>query len=518
MTEAKPPADHPPPSPAPEDSDRRREEGGSSESGAQRRASGRLALGADTLRRATTDLVEGAENLTKELEELIYRANNVQGWMILGLVALVGLFFAVVDLSPDLSHARLSVLSGDPNGHYYQVVELLGAEAKEHKGALENLESEGSAQNLERLLSDDPPANFALVMSGQEWQVDRGLEVVARLPVAETVFFLGSEADALRGFADLHGMKIGVGPAGSGTARLARQIFEAPEFAGLGLTLENHSFSEQIDLAAGGALDLVVMVIDEEASLVLSAVRERGLQVAGFKHVDALAKRTPALRAGSLPAGCYDPVALVPPVDKPVLQVETLVVGNGRADRSDTVALLSLLDSTFPSLVHHNRETKNSSGLPMSQVAEDYYQEEGPGILDEHAPWLVNVMPLSNLIKAAMVLSILFNVMGGVNRFRLWRIDVNRVNLESELSEIFGPLATFQEIEERQPTASDRDPAKGQRLTGLIRELEKLKQLSRKQSVSVLVPMGQELAYRYQETLINQRLTALRSFQERLAA
>ena len=38
---------------------------------------------------------------------------------------------------------------------------------------------------------------------------------------------------------------------------------------------------------------------------------------------------------------------------------------------------------------------------------------------------------------------------------------------------------------------------------------------SRKQSLSPLVPMGQEMGYRYQESLINDHLSVLRAFLDR---
>ena len=49
--------------------------------------------------------------------------------------------------------------------------------------------------------------------------------------------------------------------------------------------------------------------------------------------------------------------------------------------------------------------------------------------------------------------------------------------------------------------------------------MERLATLSdrcRRHSLSLLVPMGQEMAYRYQETLIADLLFALRTFRERM--
>jgi hypothetical protein len=49
-----------------------------------------------------------------------------------------------------------------------------------------------------------------------------------------------------------------------------------------------------------------------------------------------------------------------------------------------------------------------------------------------------------------------------------------------------------------------------------MRRLSALSEKSRKQALSVLVPMGEEMAYRFQETLMAELLRALRHYKERL--
>jgi len=52
----------------------------------------------------------------------------------------------------------------------------------------------------------------------------------------------------------------------------------------------------------------------------------------------------------------------------------------------------------------------------------------------------------------------------------------------------------------------------------LIVSLGVLAERCRRQSLSMLVPMGQEMTYRYQETLITGALAVLRGFLARLPA
>ena len=68
------------------------------------------------------------------------------------------------------------------------------------------------------------------------------------------------------------------------------------------------------------------------------------------------------------------------------------------------------------------------------------------------------------------------------------------------------------------PAPSMRDAALAPRIDALIDELGALSRRCRKQSLSMMVPMGQEMAYRYQESLIADLVHALKSFRGRLGA
>jgi hypothetical protein len=56
------------------------------------------------------------------------------------------------------------------------------------------------------------------------------------------------------------------------------------------------------------------------------------------------------------------------------------------------------------------------------------------------------------------------------------------------------------------------------RIDALIAQLEQLSGRCRRQSLSMLVPMGQEMNYRYQESLVADMLHALRQFRQKLKA
>jgi hypothetical protein len=435
------------------------------------------------------------------------------------LVALA-LLVARLDLRPSLSHVHLRVLSGPPEGNYHAMVDDLAAAAAKKRGRIEGVESAGSMDNLARLAAASRSCDVqaALVQAGLPFPASPKLELYGRLAKAESIFFLGKDADKITEFAQLAHLRIGAGPEGSGTARVVDQIFSTPDLAGLGVVISHHGNAEQLALAEKGALDLAVFVMDEDAAFIAAAVRDRGLQIAGFPHADVIARRFHFLRHGRIGAGQFDAVRMLPPTDRRVLRVDTLVVGNGCASRSQIMGLEIALADVFPDYVRHNKETPNATGVDLAPAAKGFFDAGAPELLDEYLPRVADVMPPSNWVHLVMAVSVIFNLMGVGNRFVLWRIDAARVRAEREIAACFGPTTTLGDIARMTPTGELRSPRIRDEIDRVIAELAALSARSRQLSLSVLVPMGGEMAYRYQEGLIHETLAVLHAFRERWEA
>ncbi|HSI12954.1 MAG TPA: TAXI family TRAP transporter solute-binding subunit [Chthoniobacter sp.] len=432
---------------------------------------------------------------------------------VLAVITLAAIFY---DRTPGLSSVRVKMLSGTPQGNYHAIVDRLAEEAERRHGRIENLSSAGSVENLSRLAAGrtTKEVQFALVQDGLDWPKGQHLELIGRLGDPESFVLLGKDADHIRTLADLKGKRIGIGPPGSGTERVARQILALiPE---LNLQVSVPSMEEQFAQLQNGELDLGAMVIDENAQALVAAVRERHLQIVDLANADVLAHRLPFARAGVIRAGNYDPVQQWPSEDKHVIQIDTLLIGNGRASWSATQGLITILNTQFPDFVHLNHDQTNRTGLPLASAARSYFDNGGPDTVGVYAPWLVDLMPTARWVQLIFGFSILFNVMGFWNRFRLWRIDAARVHLEGELPSLIAPGVTVREIAAIEPEAGQRNPETRAGIDGLIEKLAQLLERCRKQSLSVLVPMGQEMSYRYQETLIVELLRALRLFRAKL--
>jgi len=433
--------------------------------------------------------------------------------VVVAALALFALVVSHIDFNRDLHRLDAGMASGPPDGGYAAIVRELVTRAAARRGRLREVGGSGSAENVERLASGRASCAvaFGLVQDGADFGGAK-LELLGRLPKSESVFFLARDGEKKTSLAALARARIGVGLEGSGSAHLARQVFALDDVASLGVELRYGATPAQIGEAERGELDFVMLVIDEDAKLLVETLRRGALQIAGLSNLDVVARRIPRLRTGRIGAGQFDVVRGIPAEDKRVLRLDTLVVTNGCAGRSATLDLLTVLADRFPDFVRHNKDTPNATGLELAAVAKSFYEHGGPELADELLPWLVDVMPPANWAYIVMGVSVLFNAMGAAHRFRLWRIDDARVKLEAELATLFGAGATLGDIQRTERAGKLAEPATLARIDALIARFEALAARSRRQSLSMLVPMGQEVGYRYQEGVIHQTLAVLRAF------
>jgi hypothetical protein len=207
----------------------------------------------------------------------------------------------------------------------------------------------------------------------------------------------------------------------------------------------------------------------------------------------------------------------IPPTDKQIARLGTLVVANACAKRADRIALLMLLAAELPGFVRGNPPGATSSAtvLPLASEAHQFFRTGEPELADRYFPWLVNLMSPAYWVYLVMAVTVLFNAMNGYSRFRLWRLDAAREKLEVELKALVAPGLTHAQMREAPAdklivTAERRAAA-----SSLIDRLVELRARCQRHAASFATPMGNEMFYRYQESLIDQAMTTLTTLLQR---
>jgi len=397
----------------------------------------------------------------------------------------------------------------------------LAARAKQEHGKLIVVPTAGSIENIARL-TEKPghcvPA-FALVQDGIPVPAASGLVLLGRLPEPESLLLLGRQNRKFLTFADLRGTSIGIGPEGSGTVYLLHQLFEDPDLRGLDVRLSFHELAEQARLVSEGKIDLAAFVMAEDAELLQSVVNQYGLDIATIQDLEGLVARHPWLGMGHIPAGRFDLVRPTPAEDKPVIHVDTLVVANPCARRAERVALLMLLSAELPGFVANPpKHIYSATTLPIAPAATQFFIKGEPELADVYFPWAVNLLSPVYWVYLAMVVTILSSALRGISRFELWRIDAARERLERRLKELTDPKLTHAQIRAFPDGGLLTGPDACAAAQSIQDELLKLRARCQRYAASIVTPMGDEMFYRYQESLIDEATTTLALLIQRSAS
>ena len=113
-------------------------------------------------------------------------------------------------------------------------------------------------------------------------------------------------------------------------------------------------------------------------------------------------------------------------------------------------------------------------------------------------------------VYLVMAVTILFNGLKGLSNFRLWRIDAAREKLESEVNQLAGDLVSHAPAWGSETHAVLAEQSASVRVQDLLSRLGKLRDRCQRQTKSFATPMGHEMYYRYQQSMIDHTIVVLK--------
>lgn len=200
--------------------------------------------------------------------------------------------------------------------------------------------SGGSVENVNRLRERQTDLAFATGNTIYE-AATGGLDyerAVADLRILAPLYpnlthIVVARGSTARSLADVAGGTVSVGPPGSGTEQMSRQILEAYGMTYDDVTPRYLSFNESATALRDGALDAAIISVGYPAAAVLEATTTGGARILPIEaaRVDRLRENHPYYARGTIPAGAY------PGVDEPVPTAAVMNWVIGMADLPDEV-------------------------------------------------------------------------------------------------------------------------------------------------------------------------------------
>ena len=251
----------------------------------------------------------------------------------------------------------LSIGTGGTGGVYYPLGGGLAAQLTQRDSTSQYTAevTGGSVENVNRVLAGQIDLAFSVAVTlfeahnglGDYEQANPDLRIVAPLYPNLIQIVVGRGVE-ISSFDEIRGMRVSVGPAGSGTEQTARQLLEIHGMTYDDVDEKFLSFNESSAGLRDGALDVAIVSVGYPASAVLEATTSGGARLLGLEstRIDQLVQAYPYYQEGVVPTGIY------PGLEEPVATVEMNNWIVARADLSAEVvdALLNVISEDRVSL------------------------------------------------------------------------------------------------------------------------------------------------------------------------
>jgi len=336
------------------------------------------------------------------------------------------------------------LLTGPEGSAYEEYGQEYAAFLSENGITVHVVETAGSLDNLRQLVSASKPT-VAFVQSG----VEREAEAVENLDEAVSLgslyfepFWLfvrkGMDVERPR---DLEGLRVALGPKGSGSRAIARRVLEANQVEEQVITdpFDGLTPAEAADALLAGEIDAAFFVGVPSSSESARLLEFRDVAPVSFSRTKAYERRNPDLAEVILPEGAFDFARNIPDSDLHLIAPAANLVTR---DDMHPAAIDLLLDAardihresslfapmgTFPSMDY--------TSLPLSPAAVRYYRE-GPSTLRKILPFWAATLVDRFLVVVVPVLTVAFALIKTLPAFVKLRFSIQLQHLYRRLEAV----------------------------------------------------------------------------------
>ncbi len=344
------------------------------------------------------------------------------GPTILLIAALCALAFWLVDPAPP---RKVVLATGQENSAYEEIGKRYAAALAKHGIKVTLKRSLGSQENLQLL--GEGQVDIAFVQSGSTQQAEaqrKGLVSLGSL-FTEPVWLFTREGLKISNLTQLKGLKINLGPEGTGVPKLFRQVLELNGIAAADLTIGQLQNTPATVELLEGRIDGLVFSSGPEALLVQMLLQTPGIRLFDFAQAEAYTRRLPYMSHVVLPRGIVDVGRDLPAQDYHLIAPTATLV----ARETLHPALVDLFVQAAADIhggagwfqQHGQFPSSRYTEIPVAREAGKFYKN-GPPLLQRYMNfWLANFFDRMWVLVVALA-ALLLPLSKVVPPLYVWRI------------------------------------------------------------------------------------------------
>lgn len=342
-------------------------------------------------------------------------AQTYRRYLVVALIAVVVLTVAAVWVAFvlfDPTPPRTIAMATDPEGsisaelgkRYQQILARYGIEVR-------LVPSVGAVENVAHLSDPKSGISVGIIPSGiTNQQQSPELASLGTLFYEPLWFFIHATHRALR-HESLQGMRISVGPEGSGTHTLSVEFLARVGIIDQNARLLPLTAQVAAEKLVHGEIDAMALLAAWESPVVRQLLAAQDVSLVSVPRADVFVALYPFLSKVVLPAGVGDMVNNRPPTDVVLLAPKASLVV--RKDLHPAIQYLLLEAATAihsgPGIFRKAGQfpAAESIDLPLSSEAHRFYKA-GPPFLQRHLPFWLAVLAQQLLVLLIPVLAVLY--------------------------------------------------------------------------------------------------------------
>lgn len=299
----------------------------------------------------------------------------------------------------------LTIATGSVDGAYRAFGKQLQVRLAEEDVTLEIIETDGSIDNLQRLVNEDVDVAFMQSGLSSESQYPQ-LESLGAMYMEPVWIFL-REGLTIDRLPELAGLRVAVGGAGSGSRTVAEKLLQSNGLSEGSVQLTNDSGQGAVAALQRGEVDVLISVSSISAPMIVSLLEAPQIQLMSLDRAPAYARRKPWLTHLTLPEGVVDLARNIPPTRIDLLAVNATLVATESLHPALRDLLLQAADQVFSesTVLSGIDEFPRALGadFEVAKAAERYY-EFGPPFLQRYLPfWIANLVDRLKLLALPLL-------------------------------------------------------------------------------------------------------------------